>query len=121
MEDYLQAIQSLSLTDCVTYSANDDDLQSCGLDSPELTIEVAYDGEDGASGTFTLNVSRDPDERAAEAPAAGESEEEITAYARVGQSKLLYQITGAEYGALMTISGTRRCCPPRWRISARWT
>ena len=32
VEDYLQAIQSLSLTDCVTYSANDDDLQSCGLD-----------------------------------------------------------------------------------------
>ena len=71
VEDYLQAIQSLSLTDCVTYSANDDDLQSCGLDSPELTIEVAYDGEDGASGTFTLNVSRDPDERAAEAPPTG--------------------------------------------------
>lgn len=104
VEDYLQAIQSLSLTDCVTYSANDDDLQSCGLDSPELIIEVAYDGEDGASGTFTLNVSRDPDERAAEAPAAGESEEEITAYARVGQSKLLYQITGAEYEALMAAS-----------------
>ena len=77
VEDYLQAIQSLSLTDCVTYSANDDDLQSCGLDSPELTIEVAYDGE---------------------------SEEEVTAYARVGQSKLLYQITGAEYEALMAAS-----------------
>ena len=91
VEDYLQAIQSLSLTDCVTYSAN-------------LTIEVAYDGEDGASGTFTLNVSRDPDERAAEAPADGESEEEVTAYARVGQSKLLYQITGAEYEALMAAS-----------------
>lgn len=60
--------QSLSLTDCVTYSANDDDLQSCGLDSPELIIEVAYDGEDGASGTFTLNVSRDPDERAGGGP-----------------------------------------------------
>lgn len=104
VEDYLQAIQSLSLTDCVTYSANDDDLQACGLDSPELIIEVAYDGEDGASGTFTLNVSRDPDERAAEAPADGESEEEITAYARVGQSKLLYQITGAEYEALMAAS-----------------
>ena len=85
VEDYLQAIQSLSLTDCVTYSANDDDLQACGLDSPELIIEVAYDGEDGAS-------------------AAGESEEEITAYARVGQSKLLYQITGAEYEALMAAS-----------------
>ena len=104
VEDYLQAIQSLSLTDCVTYSANDDDLQACGLDSPELIIEVAYDGEDGASGTFTLNVSRDPDERAAEAPTDGESEEEITAYARVGQSKLLYQITGAEYEALMAAS-----------------
>lgn len=104
VEDYLQAIQSLSLTDCVTYSANDDDLQACGLDSPELIIEVAYDGEDGASGTFTLNVSRDPDERAAEAPADGESEEEVTAYARVGQSKLLYQITGAEYEALMAAS-----------------
>lgn len=74
------------------------------MDSPELIIEVAYDGEDGASGTFTLNVSRDPDERAAEAPADGESEEEITAYARVGQSKLLYQITGAEYEALMAAS-----------------
>lgn len=88
VEDYLQAIQSLSLTDCVTYSANDDDLQSCGLDSPELIIEVAYDGEDGASA----------------ARSSGESEEEITAYARVGQSKLLYQITGAEYEALMAAS-----------------
>ena len=36
VEDYLQAIQSLSLTDCVTYSANDDDLQSCGLDRGRL-------------------------------------------------------------------------------------
>ena len=101
---HMQEVSQLVLTDCVTYSANDDDLQACGLDSPELIIEVAYDGEDGASGTFTLNVSRDPDERAAEAPADGESEEEITAYARVGQSKLLYQITGAEYEALMAAS-----------------
>ena len=126
VEDYLQAIQSLSLTDCVTYSANDDDLQSCGLDSPELIIEVAYDGEDGASGTFTLNVSRDPDERAAEAPPTGRARRRSPPTPRGGPVQAALSdhrrgVRGADGRLPMTLSGTRRCCPPRWRISARWT
>ena len=71
-------------------------------------MTVSYSGEDEegetVSDTLVLHISRDPEERAAAEAAAAEeaetdedadSEEEITAYARVGQSKLLYQITGA--------------------------
>lgn len=104
MEDYLQTIQFLSLIDCVAYGTSDDDLQSCGPDSPELTIKVVYDGKDGTPDTFALDASHDPNEWVAETPTAGENEEEITVYTRVGQSELLYQITDTECEALMAVS-----------------
>lgn len=116
VDGYLDDISGLSLTDYVTYNATDDDLASYGLDSPELTVSVDYTSEDEdgneTSGTFVLNVSRDPDElaqqteetEAAETDSETEEEETITAYARVGESKIVYQITGDEYKSLMASS-----------------
>ena len=111
VEGYLSAISNAGLTNYVTYKVTEDDLADYGLDDPEVTVEVDYteNGDGGeTSGTFTLAVSRDPEERAA-AQQAGEdasasssdSEEEITAYARVGGSPIVYQITGDSYTALM--------------------
>ena len=116
VDGYLDDISGFSLTDYVTYNATDDDLASYGLDSPELTVSVDYTSEDEdgneTSGTFVLNVSRDPDElaqqteetEAAETDSETEEKETITAYARVGESKIVYQITGDEYKSLMASS-----------------
>lgn len=56
------------------------------------------------SGSVTLYISRDPEERAAAQTEEADTqsadtsdadeEEEITAYVRVGSSQILYQITG---------------------------
>lgn len=116
VENYLQSLSYLGLTDYVTYNATQEDLEACGLDDPQLTIQVDYTSEDEdgneISGTLTLHISRDPEELA-EAEQASETaadtdeteeEEEITAYARVGDSKILYQISSDEYKALMAAS-----------------
>lgn len=109
VEDYLQTIQSLDLTNYVTYNAGEEDLQTYGLDDPELTVRVDYTWEDEEnqdhSETFTLSISRAPEERAAaESDTEDEEAEEITTYARVGDSQIIYQITGTEYEALMDCS-----------------
>ena len=118
VEGYLSSISNAGLTNYVTYKVTEEELAGYGLDAPEVTVEVDYteNGSEGeTSGTFTLAVSRDPQERAAaqetgeEASGASSSassadgeEEEITAYARVGDSPIVYQITGDSYNALMT-------------------
>lgn len=98
----------------MTYDATEDHLATYGLDDPELSVTVDYTAEDEdgnpSSGTVVLHVSRDPAERDA-ADSAAETEEteaveadEITAYARVGDSPILYRITGDEYLALTAAS-----------------
>ena len=113
VEDYLDAVRYLDLSDYVTYNVTDEELQSYGLDNPELTVtaEYTYEDEEGATqqGTLVLHLSRDPEERAAAQEAESEdadseAEEEITAYARVGDSQIVYQITGTDYNTLMAAS-----------------
>ncbi len=117
VEDYLNLISYLDLTNYVTYTADDEMLAQLGLDDPELVISVDYVEEDEqgneVASTFQLSVSRDPEERQAaqeaqaeesQADEDSEEEEEITAYARVGDSQILYQITGEEYTSLMAAS-----------------
>ena len=115
VEDYLQDIRFMDTTDYVTYNAAEADLSAWGLDDPELTVTVDYTAEDEdggeVSGTFVLSVSRDPEELAALAEAgeadeaaSGDAEEEITAYARIGDSSIVYQIPADDYTALMAAS-----------------
>lgn len=95
---YLNELRSLSLTNYVTYNATDGELQSYGLDQPELRISVDYqDGNDTAQ-TFVLNLSRDPAEQ------DGSKDGTITAYARVGDSPIVYQISSSSYTSLMAAS-----------------
>lgn len=112
VEDYLQDIRFMDTTDYVTYNASEADLTAWGLDDPELTVTVDYteEDEDGnqASGTFVLSISRDPEELAALAEAdetaSEDAEEEITVYARIGDSPIVYQIPADDYTALMAAS-----------------
>ena len=123
VEDYLSTVAYLDLTDYVTYKATEADLTTYGLDDPDLTLQVDYviepEDEDGTEehGSYTLTVSRDPEEAAAEAEAetaeeadaetADDAEEEtFTAYARVGDSPIIYQITQAEYEALLACTAS---------------
>lgn len=100
VDGYLQTMSQLELTDYVTYQASEEDVKACGLDEPELSVTVQYtttdEEEKETEGTVTLHIGRDPKEQ--------EKEEEITAYARVGESKIIYQIPGNQYEELMKAS-----------------
>ena len=117
VESYLHSISNLTLSDYVTYNVTDEELAQYGLDNPELTVSVQYTLEDEeaseeTSQVFTMSISRDPEELQKAADEAdsdreetgSEEEEEITAYARIGDSKIIYQITASSYTSLM--SGT---------------
>lgn len=113
METFFEDISTLALTNYVTYKVTEEELADYGLDNPERTITIVYTAKDEDDNeteeTFVLKVSRDPDELAAEAAKAesgdssadSEDTEEINAFARVGDSPIVYQITGVDYTALM--------------------
>lgn len=106
VRDYLDYIGYLNLTDYVTYNATEEELSTYGLDTPELTVAVNYTAEeDGTerSDAFVLRVSRDPEEKKT-SEEQEDGEEEITAYARVGDSGIVYQISSAGYKHLMAAS-----------------
>ena len=124
VDSYLNSISGLDLSEYVTYNVTEEELATYGLDNPELSVTVNYtttnEEEKEVSDTFVLYVSRDPEELAAAEEAAGSEEdasaesgtstdsdtgeEEITAYARVGESQIVYQITSSEYESLMAAS-----------------
>ena len=89
-----------------------EDYGQYGLDDPERTITLDYttQDEDGneTAHTVSLAVSRAPAERWDDTQADAETEtgeeEEVTAYARVDDSPIIYKITTQEYRALMDAS-----------------
>jgi len=108
MKSYLQNLQYLGLSNYVTYNATQEELERYGLDAPELTITAEYpteteEGEE-ATETFILHISRDPEERQAAEEAEDNADETITAYARVGESQIVYQLTSGQYTSLMAAS-----------------
>lgn len=118
VNDYLNTIKNINLKDYVTYDASEEELKEYGMDSPELSIRLDYtmteEGNDEKiPGTVTLQIGRAPDEREKEAETenteenAAETEnaaEEVTAYARIGESKIIYRITGQQFEKLMDMS-----------------
>lgn len=110
---YLSNISDLDLTDYVTYNATKEELRTYGLDAPELTATVDYTSKNEEGGeisdTYVLNISRDPKEKktaeeAVEKESDSSEEEEITAYARVGESQIVYRISSDDYKKLMAAS-----------------
>ncbi len=111
VQDYLQTVKDLSLQDYVTYNASDKELSSYGLDDPELRIAVQYTVQEDKdkeqqkeTGSFTLSIAQDPKEKKKAAKFSddeSEDAEKITAYARVGDSGIIYEINGEDYQALL--------------------
>lgn len=129
VKSYLSSVGSLGLSNYVSYNAAEEELKTYGLDDPELTVTVQYvaqreDMEDSVSTgeepeeeakTFVLHVSRSAEEKAkvkeeesseeTDTSDGNESEgESVPAYVRVGDSKIIYEITETEYESLMAAS-----------------
>lgn len=113
VDSYMDRIKNLSLTDYVTYHATEKELVSYGLDSPKLTVTLNYsyenEEEEETSDTFVLHVGHNPEEKKKDIKTSendGEDleEEEITAYVRVGESQIVYQILEDDYEGLMAAS-----------------
>ncbi len=108
VEDYLDELEYLSLTNFATYNATEEELALFGMDAPELTVTVDYTYENGDQvetvDAFTLYISRDPI-AAAEAEAAEEGDEiEVKCYVRIGESPIVYEISQSLYDILTKVS-----------------
>ncbi len=112
VNEWLTALMGLDLTDYVSYNVTDEELQAFGLDEPDLTITLDYsssdeDGTETDAGTLILHLSQNPEELAAYEEARSNEEEElpnVTCYARVGDSQIVYQIMQAEFDELTAVS-----------------
>ena len=105
VDRYMEVISELNLTDYVSYNVTDDELKAYGLDKPDLDVSFKYrvsddEGGEEQEGTATLHISRGPKEKEEDT----DQEEEITAYARIGESKIIYKISGLDYEDLMEAS-----------------
>ncbi len=109
VESLLSDIEGLDLTTYASYNVSDEELQTFGMAEPELTISLNYTtGEDdeAESGSFTLSVSRNPEEAAAyeEAQENDETLPTVTCYARLNDSQIVYTISQSDYNDLTAVS-----------------
>lgn len=106
VENYLSTISSVSFADYVSYEATAEELETYGLDDPELTVTVDYTTageEEGAtvSGTYTISISRSAEERAKAEDAANDEDETYSAYVRIGDSQIIYEVSSSYFESLM--------------------
>lgn len=105
VDSYLRKISNLNPTNYVTYNVTDGELTTYGLDTPELTVTVEYTPKDEeTAGVFVLHISRDPEEIKKLSDEDDSEDETVTAYLRVDQSQIIYQISSDQYKDLMAAS-----------------
>lgn len=114
VEEYADKIAFLNINNYVSYNTADDKLSEYGMDDPELKVTMDYTEKDEEGNetpaSFTLSVSRKPEEIEKQRKSEDgysvdtlilEDPENITAYARVNESDIIYSITGEDYQRLM--------------------
>ena len=105
VDSYLRKISNLNPTNYVTYNVTDEELTAYGLDTPELTVTVEYTPKDEETAeVFVLHISRDPEEIKKSSDEDDGEDETVTAYLRVDQSPIIYQISSDQYKDLMAAS-----------------
>ena len=105
VDSYLRKISNLNPTNYVTYKVTDGELTTYGLDTPELTVTVEYTPKDEERAeVFVLHISRDPEEIKKPSDEDDGEDETVTAYLRVDQSPIIYQISFDQYKDLMAAS-----------------
>ena len=114
---FLSYMTTLKPDDYVTYKVTEEELTQYGLDEPELTVTVDYsltpDEEEEIRETYILHIGRNRDDvKAAEeamqqAEAEGNEDfipESVPAYARVGDSSIVYVLSDYDYGMLSAVT-----------------
>lgn len=113
LESYLSSLSNVDLSEYVTYNATADELEEYGMNDSELTVTVDYsytnDEDEEVSDTVVVSIARAPDGRATLETADSEDEEtddtsDITAYLRVGESQIIYKLSGDDFTTLMDAS-----------------
>lgn len=113
MDNYLSTLRKLDLTEYVTYNATEDEITEYGFDDPNLSVTVVYtpstEEEEAGEQTFVLYLAREEteeEEPSSEDAADAEKEEDtdFKAYARVGESGIIYEIDAATYNKLAKVS-----------------
>lgn len=110
VERWLGLLETLNLTEYVTYHATEAELAAFNLVDPELSVTVEYttEGEKGEEiiDTFVLFISRNPEELAAaeKAEENDEEAEEVSAYIRIGESQIVYKISEYDSDNLRAVS-----------------
>ena len=103
MEAWLDTIRNLNLKDYVSYNVSEGDLAQYGLDAPMVSVSVesmVIEEKEELTENFALHIGRDPKEQQTEKSDV-DGDEEVTAYARVGESGIIYQIFSEQYKKLM--------------------
>ena len=104
IDKYLGKIENLDLNKYVTYNVTDDELDKYGINSPDLLININYnemdEDENSIAKGFKLTVGSNIEE-------LGEDpdEEDILGYIRINESKIIYEIPGYDYNALIEDAG----------------
>ncbi len=89
VETWLDRVGSVPLTDYVTYNATEEELASCGLNTPDVTVDITP--KEGDPVRYSLSEIE---------PAEDDEDGETTAYLRVGESKIVYSIAPGDYTLL---------------------
>lgn len=116
VDNYFLTLKNLYLADYATYKASDADLENYGLISPALSVSVNYGYEDEndeeKTGDFSFSVGissegKEAENKAAETVDEDKKEEllsDITAYLRIGNSKIIYKIKYDDYTEILKAS-----------------
>lgn len=108
INSYLNTISSLNLSDYVTYNATADELESYGLDEPELSVTINYTytakDDNELSDTCTLHISRNPKELTAVKENDDDALSSVTKYVRIGDSQIVYKLDNTAYDTLAAAS-----------------
>lgn len=99
VESYLRAISSLTLNEYATYDLAEDKLSFYGLDEPTLAVTLSYTDENGVEQSFSLTVGQNKSELEI-AEKNGEDTSEVQAYARVGDSSIVYELSSVDFAAI---------------------
>ncbi len=97
VESYISAVTGISLNNCVSHNASGDDLATWHLDEPALSITVSYTTEESDGTKVHRNV-------VLHVSAVVEAGDDTKAYVRIGNSKLIYQISESTHKKLSAIA-----------------
>lgn len=117
VDSYLSSLTGADLSEYVTYNATEEELEKYGMNDPELTVAVDYtytdEDDNEVSDTISVSIARAPGDREdldtleAESEAddsSSDSTSDIEAYLRVGESQIVYKLSGDTFTTLMKAS-----------------